>query len=68
MSRDKPHHPPKHPHEPAPLPRVRRLSAGVHFGLACIGLFFLVIGVYWYRGSHEQPLKEPISPAAAPNR
>lgn len=49
--RDRPKHPPHHAHTPAPLPRVRRLSRGVHFGLGVVGLGFVAIVVYWLRAS-----------------
>ena len=47
--RHKPKNPPIHPHVEVPLPRVRRLSRGVHFGIACVGLFFVAMVVYWVR-------------------
>lgn len=47
--RHRPHHPPIHPHAVAPLPRVRRLSRGVHVGIAIIGVFFVTMIVYWLR-------------------
>lgn len=31
---------------PAPLPRVRRMSKGVHFGLAFVGLLFAGLIAY----------------------
>ena len=49
--RHRPKHPPIHPHVVAPLPRVRRLSRGVHVGIACIGFFFVAIIMYWIRFS-----------------
>ena len=47
--RDRPKHPPYHPHVAAPLPRVRRLSHGVHFGLGIVGLCFVAMIIYWIR-------------------
>ena len=49
--RHKPHHPPFVLHPPVPLMRVRRLSTGVHFGLACVGLLFVAIAAYWIWGT-----------------
>lgn len=49
--RHKPKRPPYHPHTPAPLPRVRRLSRGVHFGLACVGILFVAMIVFWMRAA-----------------
>jgi hypothetical protein len=53
--RHKPHHPPIAPHKAVPLPRVRRLSKGVHFGLACVGILFVAIVAYgiWGLGGHR---------------
>ena len=51
MSRDKPKRPPKKPQAPVTLPRVRRLSRGVHFGLACVGILFLGMLGYYIWGS-----------------
>jgi hypothetical protein len=28
---------------------VRRLSRGVHLGIACVGVFFVAVIVYWIR-------------------
>ena len=49
--RHRPKHAPTHPHVVVPLPRVRKLSRGVHFGIACIGFFFVAMIVYWLRFS-----------------
>ncbi len=49
--RHKPKRPPFKPHPPPTLPRVRRLSRGVHFGLACVGLLFLGMLGFWIWGS-----------------
>lgn len=48
--RHRPHNPPIKPHEPVPLPRVRRLSRGVHFGLACVGVLFAGMLGFWLWG------------------
>jgi hypothetical protein len=47
--RHRPHHPPYHHHVIAPLPRVRHLSRGVHFGLGIVGLCFVAMVAYWIR-------------------
>lgn len=49
--RHRPKRPPHKPHKPAPLPRVRRLSKGMHFGLACIGVLFAGLIAVWIWGS-----------------
>jgi hypothetical protein len=49
--RHKPKRPPYHPHPAPTLPRVRRLSRGVHFGLACVGILFVAIVVFWMRSA-----------------
>ena len=48
------HHPKRPPYkapEPVTLPRVRKLSRGVHFGLACVGFLFLGMIAFWIWGS-----------------
>jgi hypothetical protein len=50
---------------PAPLPRVRRMSKGVHFGLAFVGLIFAGLLAYtiWQYVSAAQQEKDAIERA-----
>lgn len=56
---------PKKPSSPAPLPRVRRMSKGVHFGIALVGLLFASLLAYtiWQYVSAAQQEKGAIERA-----
>jgi hypothetical protein len=56
---------PKKPSTPAPLPRVRRMSKGVHFGIAIVGLLFASLLAYtvWQYVSAAQHEKDAIERA-----
>lgn len=56
---------PKKPNVLAPLPRVRRMSKGVHFGIAFVGLLFASLLAYtiWQYASAAQQEKDAIERA-----
>ncbi len=58
--RDRKKKKPIKPKNTAPLPRVRRMSKGVHFGLAFVGLIFagLLAFVIWQYVSAAQQEKD----------
>jgi hypothetical protein len=63
--RDKRKRKPVKASNPAPLPRVRRMSKGVHFGLAFVGLIFAGLLAYtiWQYVSAAQQEKDAIERA-----
>ena len=56
---------PNKPKSSAPLPRVRRMSKGVHFGLAFVGLIFVGLLAYtiWQYVSAAQQEKDAVERA-----
>ncbi|MDB5220450.1 MAG: hypothetical protein JWO86_8377 [Myxococcaceae bacterium] len=63
--RDKKKRKPAKASNPAPLPRVRRMSKGVHFGLTFVGLIFAGLLAYtiWQYVSAAQQEKDAIERA-----
>jgi hypothetical protein len=53
------------PKTTAPLPRVRRMSKGVHFGMALVGLIFagLIAYTVWQYVSAAQQEKDAVERA-----